>query len=214
MDRLRRDSVMRRDLELLSDECLADLARQKDDAAFGMLLNRYMPFINCKSRVYFISGIERQDLIQEARIGLYNAVLHYDENKEASFSTFACICISRKMSSAAKRCMNIKNSFLNNYISIYRDDDSLEELYDAENRFAVQDYLSDPENYVLYAELQQELECAIDSELSEMERQCFTEYLSGSCCSEIADKYLTGAKSVDNALNRAKRKMQGRIGHI
>ncbi len=205
---------MRRDLELLSDELLANLAKQKDDAAFGELLNRYMPFINYKSRVYFIAGMERQDLVQEARIGLYNAVMYYDAEREASFSTFACICISRKMSSAAKNCRAAKNSCLNNYISIYRDDDSLEELYEAESSFAAQDYMSDPESYMLYMELRGAVESAMQSDLTKMERTCFTDYLSGSRCAEIAAKHVTGAKSVDNALNRAKRKMQWRVSGL
>jgi RNA polymerase sporulation-specific sigma factor len=205
---------MRRDLNLLSDELLADLAKKKDDAAFSVLLDRYMPFINYKSRVYFISGMERQDLVQEARIGLYNAVMYYDASREASFPTFACICMSRKMSCAAKRCRAMKNNYLNNYVCIYRDDDSLEELYEAESNSAAKDCLSDPQNYVLYMELRGEVESALENDLTEMERQCFAEYLSGSRCSEIAEKYVIGAKSVDNALNRAKRKMQWRVNEL
>ena len=104
---------------LLCDEELAAMVKNGDGAAFDVLMERFMPYLRFKSRVYFCAGIESDDLLQEARIGLYIACVNYNKSRNTLFSTFAQLCISRRINSAKRRAFSMKNSMLNEYLPIY-----------------------------------------------------------------------------------------------
>ncbi len=175
----------------LSDEELAALAKHSGDA-YGALIGRYLPSLKKLSRLYTRISADRDDLVSEGILGLMSAVHGYDPGRGAGFSTFAGICVNRRMLSALKKSSRIK---------------SREEPLDAE---IVQEDAS-PEKTVLDREALSEVFKEISTGLTPLEKSVFSEYLSGKSYDAVAEKLGINRKAVDNALARVRRKLREKI---
>ena len=191
-----------------SDELLVDMARHGDEKAEDFLLKKYKDFVRSKARAYFLVGGDRDDLIQEGMIGLYNAISHYDESKASSFMTYAAICINNKLLSAVSADNRKKNEPLNGYVSLYSviTDDAGEEA-------SLSDVLPDtdnvnPENIILNEEQEKLARKRLLGKLSRLEKEILSYYLEGMSYSEIAAIIGKTEKSVDNAIQRIRSKMK------
>ncbi|RKM62240.1 RNA polymerase sporulation sigma factor SigH [Butyrivibrio sp. CB08] len=173
------------------------------------IMNKYKDLVRKKAASMYILGADRDDLIQEGMIGLFKAVRDYDSGRDASFSTFADLCISRQMYSAIKALSRKKHTPLNSYISIYasREDSeqgsdvSLEEILESDSNLIPEQYVLDQENLKI-------LEENIDKELSELERQVLDLYITGMSVKNIAKVLGRDEKSTDNAMQRVRAKLK------
>ena len=198
--------------EEMTDEEIALLARDGDDAAQEFLLNKYKNFVRSKARSYFLIGADHEDIVQEGMIGLFKAVRDYDCGRDASFYTFADLCISRQMYTAVQASQRLKHTPLNTYVSL----DShgrTEEDRDPETQ-TLAELLTDktgrnPEELFLDKERVAYLEKRIATELSELERQVLDLYITGMSYTQIAKVLRRSEKATENALTRAKQKIRG-----
>lgn len=190
-----------RAMEDASDEHLVELSKAGDDDAFAQLLARYVPFIQHKSARFREKGLDRDDLAQEGAIGLLNAVRHYDYTKAASFKTFASVCIERKILTAFRMFVGKKHQPLNESVSLDADGGSLDTQISS-------GMIMDPEMHLIHQEGYQSMTCLMEEILSSKEHQVFRLYLSGRSYGEIAKEIGLSEKSVDNALQRIRRKMR------
>jgi RNA polymerase sporulation-specific sigma factor len=173
------------------------------------IMNKYKDLVRKKAASMYILGADRDDLIQEGMIGLFKAVRDYDAGRDASFSTFADLCISRQMYSAIKSLSRKKHMPLNSYISIYasREDSdqgsdvSLEETLESDSNLIPEQYVLDQENLKI-------LEENIDKDLSELERQVLDLYITGMSIKKIAGVLGRDEKSTDNAMQRVRAKLK------
>lgn len=161
-----------------------------------LLLNRYKSLVRAQSRMRFLIGGDEEDLIQEGMIGLYKAVRDYDESRGASFKTFATLCISRQMAKAVETSGREKNRPLNSSVA----------LTDEEWESQMKDEINSPEAIVLNQESENELLTKIKKSLSPMEQRVLDLYLTGADYREIAEKIHKTPKSIDNTLQRIRRK--------
>ena len=194
------------DLSVLSDEELVKLSQAGDHMALEEIVNRYLNLIRSRAGSYFIPGAEKDDIIQEGMIGLYKAVMEFDETKTAYFRSFAAACIRNNIITAVKTAARKKNSPLNSYISLTKSnyDDDGESLL---NIIALGEE-SDPETIVIDREDADGIEYTINRALSKLELQVLLEYLSGESYNEIAQKLGRDVKAVDNAIQRVKKKLE------
>ena len=195
------------DLSALSDEELVRLAQADDHSALEEIVSRYLNLIRSRAGSYFIPGAEKDDIIQEGMIGLYKAVMEFDETKTAYFSSFAAACIRNNIITAVKTAARKKNSPLNSYISLTKgnyDEDGGETLLDI---MALGEE-SDPETIVIDRESADGIEYTINKALSKLELQVLLEYLSGGSYNEIAQNLGRDVKAVDNAIQRIKKKLE------
>jgi RNA polymerase sporulation-specific sigma factor len=195
------------DLISLSDERVMELARQGFSYALDVLLTRYRNLVKRKVRSYFMVGADEEDLIQEGMIGLYKAVRDYRCERCDSFQAFADLCITRQIITAIKTASRLKHQPLNTYISlnrpIYLQEDPDRNLMD----LLCESNMRDPVEMVIgQEEMQGLLEC-VQSELSSLETAVLHLYMDGKTYQEIADILNRRVKSVDNALQRVKRKI-------
>jgi len=181
----------------LSDESLAALAATNPTAAEALLL-RYKNFVKKIVRPYFIMGADHEDLIQEGMIGLHKAMREYRTDGDASFASFAAICIKNQVMTAIKNASRKKHSPLNTYISINDDDDTLD----------ITDNSHNPEKVLISRENLFHIQNIVNTSLSNLESTILTHFLSGLSYAEIASKLGTTPKSVDNALFRIRKKVQ------
>ncbi len=193
-----------------SDEELILSIRDGDDpGAVDHIMNKYKNLVRKKAASMFALGADKDDLIQEGMIGLFKAVRDYDCGRDASFATFADLCISRQMYSAIKAMARKKHAPLNSYISIYArredmgDDASvaLEELLESDSSMI-------PEQHVIDQENLKALEEAIESELSPLERQVLDLYITGMSIKQISAVLSRDEKSTDNAMQRIRNKLR------
>lgn len=161
-----------------------------------LLLNRYKSVVRAQSRMRFLIGGDEEDLIQEGMIGLYKAVRDYDESRGASFKTFASLCISRQMAKAIETSGRDKNRPLNSSVS----------LTDEEWENQMKDETNSPESIVLNQESGEELLKKIKKSLSSMEQRVLDLYLTGADYREIAKTIHKSPKSIDNTLQRIRKK--------
>ena len=194
--------------EAENDENLVKQILAGDSEAMDYLMNKYKNLVRSRARTLFLVGADKEDLIQEGMIGLYKAIRDYDVTKQASFQSFAELCITRQMYSAIKGSNTKKNQPLNNYISI----DSMEVSEDREN--PVEQLLGinfeknkNPEQLVIDKESADVLEYTLVGHLSEMEKQVLTFYMKDMNYSQIAAALGKEPKAVDNALQRIKKKL-------
>jgi RNA polymerase sporulation-specific sigma factor len=177
------------------------------------LMNKYKDLVRKKAASMYILGADRDDLIQEGMIGLFKAVRDYDCGRDASFSTFAELCISRQMYSAIKAQSRKKHAPLNSYISIYANmedpekgvEPPLKDILEADPNYV-------PEKYVIDQENLQILEDVIDSQLSDLERQVLDLYITGMSIKEISAVLGRDEKSTDNAMQRIRNKLKKYLG--
>ena len=183
-------------------------AQEGDIRALESIIEKYRAVVRAKSRPYFLIGADREDLIQEGMIGLYKAIRDYDPDRHLTFRAFADICITRQIITAIKTATRQKHIPLNSYISLNKallDDESTDKtLLDLISKTSV----NDPEEMVINRENLDGIEGRIEEALSSLERSVLTLYLQGDSYSEISQKIGKHVKSIDNALQRVKRKLE------
>lgn len=190
--------------ESLNDEALALAAQAGDEEALTELLGRYRGTVWVKSASYFLAGGEHDDVVQEGMIGLYKAIRDFDSTRPASFRSFADLCITRQIQTAVKLASRQKHLPLNRYISLSKSDNASE---DAPLELPDESYGVDPAKVVLNRELLEDLANGINTLLSELEKQVLLQHLDGKSYQEIATEMDKQVKSIDNALQRVKRKL-------
>ena len=191
----------------MQDEEAVEVARTGSVEAQEYLINKYKGFVKAKARSYFLIGADREDIIQEGMIGLYKAIRDFRSDKLTSFKAFAELCITRQIITAIKTATRQKHIPLNSYVSLNRpiyDEDSDRTLLD----IMPSDQVLDPEEVVISAEEIGRMEEQITEILSDLEWQVLNCYLDGKSYVEIADELQRHVKSVDNALQRVKRKLE------
>ncbi len=189
------------------DEELICLAYQGNLLAEECLINRYKKLVKIKARSYFLVGADTEDIIQEGMIGLYKAVRSYQFKKLSSFKAFAELCITRQIITAIKSATRQKHIPLNSYISLNRpiyNEDSDRTLLDIVDNMNI----NDPQDLFLNSEKLNNLKVRIKRILSELERDVLESYLDAKSYQEIAANLGRHVKSIDNALQRIKRKLE------
>ncbi|MBP7248449.1 MAG: RNA polymerase sporulation sigma factor SigH [Negativicutes bacterium] len=195
-------------LESMSDEDIATFCREQESSmALEYLINKYRNFVRAKARSYFLIGADREDIIQEGMIGLYKAVRDFRSDKLASFRAFAELCITRQIITAIKTATRQKHIPLNSYISLNKP------IYDEESDRTLLDILSgsrvsDPEELIISREEFSDIEEKMGEILSDLEWKVLMAYLDGKSYQEIAVDLKRHVKSIDNALQRVKRKLE------
>ena len=195
----------------MTDEEVALLAKCEDKEAETYIILKYEPFVKVKSKTFFVMGGEREDICQEGMIGLYKAIRDFKTEKLSSFKAFAELCITRQMITAVKTATRQKHLPLNTYISLNKplyDEDSDRTLIDVLGSFKI----TDPEELIVSKESVEAMEIMIFSVLSGLEREVFGYYLDGRSYQEIACDLNRDPKSIDNALQRVKRKLEKCFG--
>ncbi len=196
-----------RDYGQYSDEELIMLLRDGEDEVTDYIMEKYKNLVRSMAGSMYILGADRDDLIQEGMIGLFKAVRNYDCGRDASFFTFAELCINRQMYSAIQAAGRMKHIPLNSYISLYGGGEGTEE--DEENMMGLfADNGQDPEALVIDQDNVKRLEEQIEKELSGFEKQVFDLHLIGMGYKQIARVLGRDEKSTDNALQRARGKIK------
>lgn len=191
----------------MMDEELIDSARDGNESALEYLLKKYRSFVRAKARTYFLIGADREDIIQEGMIGLYKAIRDFNEDKLSSFRAFAELCITRQIITAIKTATRQKHIPLNSYVSLNKpifDEESDRTLMDVITEVSV----TDPEQLIISREELNMIECKISEVLSGLEWKVLSLYLEGKSYQEIAAELNREVKSIDNALQRVKRKLE------
>ncbi|HZK17799.1 MAG TPA: RNA polymerase sporulation sigma factor SigH [Clostridia bacterium] len=193
--------------QLMLDEEVVTFARRGDDEALEYLINKYKNFVRAKARAYFLIGADREDVIQEGMIGLYKAIRDFRMDKLSSFRAFAELCITRQIITAIKTATRQKHIPLNSYISLNKP------IYDEDSDRTLLDVISgtkitDPEELIISREEFNDIEEKMGEILSNLEWKVLMSYLEGKSYQEIAEDLERHVKSIDNALQRVKRKLE------
>ena len=201
------DTWVRFDYEIQSDEDIVEAVREGDSEALEYLINKYRSFVRAKARSYFLIGADREDIIQEGMIGLYKSIRDFRGDKLASFKAFAELCITRQIITAIKTATRQKHIPLNSYVSLDKP------IYDEESDRTLLDVIcgsqvSDPEELIINQEEFTGLEDKMSEILSDLERKVLMLYLDGRSYQEIAVDLNRHVKSIDNALQRVKSKLE------
>lgn len=199
--------IMSSRYDMISDEDIVEAVREGDSGALEYLINKYRNFVRAKARSYFLIGADREDIVQEGMIGLYKAIRDFKGDKLSSFKAFAELCITRQIITAIKTATRQKHIPLNSYVSLDKpiyDEDSDRTLLDVICGTTV----SDPEELVINQEEFVGLEDKMSEILSDLERKVLMLYLDGRSYQEIAVDLRRHVKSIDNALQRVKRKLE------
>jgi len=194
------------DYESMTDEQVVRLAQGADNQALEYLLNKYKNFVRTKARSYFLIGADHEDIVQEGMIGLYKSIRDYREEKLSSFRAFAELCITRQIITAIKTATRQKHIPLNSYISLNKpiyEEDSDRTLLDV----ITEEGMSNPEDMMIDREDLSFIEGRIGQMLSGLEKEVLVRYMEGKSYVEIADEMGRHVKSIDNALQRIKRKL-------
>lgn len=196
-----------KEFETVQDEELITMIRDGDTLALEYLLKKYKNFVRAKARSYFLIGADREDIVQEGMIGLYKAIRDFREDRLASFRAFADLCITRQMITAIKTATRQKHIPLNSYVSLDKP------IYDEESDRTLMDVITstrktDPEKLLINREAFSDIEHKMTEVLSDLERQVLMHYLDGRSYQEISNDLNRHVKSIDNALQRVKRKLE------
>jgi RNA polymerase sporulation-specific sigma factor len=194
-------------MELMEDEEIVEIARSGGKEAEEFLVNKYKNFVRAKARSYFLIGADREDIIQEGMIGLFKAIRDYKCDKLSSFRAFAELCITRQIITAIKTATRQKHIPLNSYVSLNKP------IYDEDSDRTLMDVISgtkitDPEELIISREEFDDIEDKMGEILSPLEWQVLMSYLEGKTYQEIALDLNRHVKSIDNALQRVKRKLE------
>lgn len=192
---------------MLDDEKLIHLVHQEDKHALDFLINKYRNFVQGKARTYFLIGADREDIVQEGMIGLYKAIRDYDKEKLSSFKAFAELCITRQIITAIKTATRQKHTPLNSYVSLDKP------IFDEESDRTLIDVIAgsrsvDPEELLVNQEKLVDMELKLSELLSGFEKQVLHLYLDGCSYQEISTSLGRHLKSIDNALQRVKKKLE------
>lgn len=187
------------------DEEIVMYAKAGDNKAQEYLIFKYENFVKAKAKSYFLIGADKEDIYQEGMIGLYKAIRDFNPEKSTSFKAFAEICVTRQIITAIKTATRQKHIPLNTYVSLNKP------IYEEESERTLLDVLSglkisDPEELMISKEQMNFIEKKISGVLSDLEKDVLTSYLDGKSYQEIACDLERHAKSIDNALQRVKRK--------
>ena len=190
----------------LTDEQIISQIKDGDEQALTFLLDKYKDLVNTKVGKYFIIGAEREDIVQEGMIGLYKAIKGFDNCKQNTFKTFANLCIERQLITAIKSSNRQKHMPLNSYLSLntsaYDDEGDGTELLET---FEV-NTIEDPLETIMKQESFNEIQNAVQKSLSKFEVQVLERYMQGESYEVIAKRLDTPVKSVDNAIQRIRKK--------
>ena len=202
-----REEAMHHDFDGMTDEEIALLAQQGDADASEYLLNKYKNFVRSKARSYFLVGADHEDIVQEGMIGLFKAFRDFRPDKLASFHAFAEICVTRQIITAIKTATRQKHIPLNSYVSLNKP------IYEEESDRTLMDVITegrsaDPEELLIGRESYVSIESRIDEALLFLERRVLAAYLDGKSYQEIAQMLDRHVKSIDNALQRVKHKLE------
>ena len=191
----------------LEDEQIIEQIKQGDEEALSYILEKYKNLVNIKVSKYFMVGAEKEDVVQEGMIGLFKAIKSYNSEKQNSFKSFANICIERQLITTIKSSNRQKHIPLNSYLSLNtaaydnNEDDSVE-LIDTFNSNTIED----PLETIMKQEYYNEVETAVNKNLSKFEKQVLDRYLKGESYVKIAEKLDSPVKSIDNAIQRIRKK--------
>lgn len=189
----------------MSDEQLISLVKADDKYALDFIIEKYKDLVNMKVGKYFIIGAEKEDIIQEGMIGLFKAIQGFDNTKQNSFKTFANMCIERQLITAIKTSNRQKHMPLNGYLSLNNaaydedEDTTVLEVFDSHQT-------EDPLDTITKKEYYRRVEEAIDKNLSDFEKQVLARFIKGESYVQIAEKLDTPVKSIDNAIQRIRKK--------
>lgn len=192
-----------------SDEDVVTFVREGHDYALDYLLNKYKKLVEKKSKSYFLIGASRDDIIQEGMIGLFKAVRDFKHDTPASFFSFADLCVTRQIITAVKASTRQKHMPLNTYVSlnkpVFEEDNDKTALMDVMPSKTV----VDPEALFIGEESLHIIEDELEAKLSKFEKEVLEYYIEGVGYVEIAEKIEKPVKSIDNALQRIKKKLEG-----
>ena len=200
--------LINKDYDNMSDEDLIKIIKSGDKLAFEYLMNRYKELVNIKVSKYFMIGAERDDIVQEGLIGLFKAIKSYKLDMQNSFKSFANMCIERQLITAVKTSNRQKHMPLNSYLSLnmsaYDEDESdsetpLIEVFDST-------LIEDPLEMLTKKEYYKKIEDTIDKSLSDFEKKVLNKYINGESYLQIAEDLDTPVKSIDNAIQRIRKK--------
>jgi RNA polymerase sporulation-specific sigma factor len=191
----------------LDDGYLVALAKQGSTDAYDRLLRRYHGFVRLKASSYFLIGGDSDDLIQEGMVGLYKAIRDYRTDRESSFRNFAELCITRQIITAVKTATRNKHSPLNQYVSFSSSPAALDDGEPTLDEILPGPSVNDPVNQVISSEELRSLVTCLSSVLSELESHVLSLYLDGHSYEAVGEKLDCDTKTVDNALQRVKRKV-------
>ena len=191
----------------LEDDNLVEYVRQGDSSALEYLIIKYKNFVRAKARSYFLIGGDHEDIVQEGMIGLYKAIRDFKGDKLSSFKAFAELCITRQIITAIKTATRQKHIPLNSYVSLDKP------IYDEESDRTLMDVIcgskvSDPEELLINQEEFNDIEMKMGEILSDLEQKVLMLYLDGRSYQEISVDLNRHVKSIDNALQRVKRKLE------
>ncbi len=191
----------------LEDEEIIELVHKGESEALDFLIHKYRNFVRAKARSYFLIGADREDIVQEGMIGLFKAIRDFKEDKLSSFKAFAELCITRQIITAIKTATRQKHIPLNSYVSLDKP------IYDEESDRTLMDVISgakvlDPEELIINQEEFDHIEIKMAELLSDLERKVLALYLDGQSYQEISEELNRHVKSIDNALQRVKRKLE------
>ncbi|WP_363550864.1 RNA polymerase sporulation sigma factor SigH [Caldifermentibacillus hisashii] len=191
----------------VDDEQLVEMVHKGDSEALDYLIHKYRQFVRAKARSYFLIGADREDIVQEGMIGLFKAIRDYKDDKSSSFKAFAELCITRQIITAIKTATRQKHIPLNSYVSLDKP------VYDEESDRTLMDMLTetkslDPEELIINQEEFDHIEIKMAELLSDLEREVLALYLDGQSYQEISGELNRHVKSIDNALQRVKRKLE------
>ena len=195
------------DISELSDIELVTEARSGNNEAFEILISRYKPSITAKAKTYFLRGADREDIIQEGLIGLVKAIRDFKSDRTCGFRAFAELCITRQIITAIKTATRQKHIPLNSYVSLYNNESSGEgermliDLIEGDSSL-------NPEEYMIINESYKGIDDKLLKILSKFERSVLEHYIAGKSYVEIASVVGRPVKSIDNALQRIKHKLE------
>ncbi|MFB9977000.1 RNA polymerase sporulation sigma factor SigH [Pallidibacillus thermolactis] len=191
----------------MEDEQIVELVHKGNSEALDYLIHKFRQFVRVKARSYFLIGADREDIVQEGMIGLFKAIRDYKDDKSTSFKAFAELCITRQIITAIKTATRQKHIPLNSYISLDKP------VFDEESDRTLMDMLTgsqslNPEELIISQEEFDRIEVKMNELLSDLEREVLALYLDGQSYQEISDELNRHVKSIDNALQRVKRKLE------
>lgn len=191
----------------LEDEQIVLLVHCGDSEALDYLIHKYRNFVRAKAKSYFLIGADKEDIIQEGMIGLYKAIRDFKEDKLSSFKAFAELCITRQIITAIKTATRQKHIPLNSYISLDKP------IFDEESDRTLMDVISgakllNPEELIISREEINRIEDKMSEILSDLEQKVLSRYLDGQSYQEISEELNRSIKSIDNGLQRVKRKLE------
>ncbi len=199
------DEYESRSLDTMTDEAIVELAQGGDDDALTFLLDKYKNFVRSKARSYFLIGADHEDIVQEGMIGLFKAIRDFKSTRLTSFRAFAELCVKRQIITAIKTATRQKHFPLNSYVSLNKP------LYDEESERTLLDVIegriTNPEDLFISQEELEYIQKEIDTSLSPLEQQVLDAFLNGKSYQEIAEMLGRHVKSIDNALQRVKKKL-------